>query len=170
MDIRAEILEEHSKEQSVLLANYIGNDKKRFARLMQLFLEDEYRVVQRAAWIISIVAEKHPELIEPHLFALVGRMQEPGLPVAVKRNVVRILQHISIPESLEGPVMNACFEFLADPKETVAVRCFSMTVLGNLAKKYPEIAQELVSIVEDQLEQGATAGFKARARMVLGAL
>ena len=170
MDIRAEILEKHSKEQSVLIANYIGNDKKLFARLMQLFLKDEYRIVQRAAWIISIVAEKHPELIEPHLSALVGRMQEPGLPVAVKRNVVRILQHISIPESLEGPVMNACFEFLADPKETVAVRCFSMTVLGNLAKKYPEIAQELVSIVEDQLEQGATAGFKARARMVLEAL
>jgi len=170
VDIRAAILEEHSKAQSTLIANYIGDDKKRFKTLVQLFLHDEYRVVQRAAWIISLVAEKHPELVASHLPAFAARMQEPGLPVAVKRNVVRILQHIAIPESLEAPVMNACFEFLADPKETVAVRCFSMTVLGNLARKYPEIKQELVSIVEDQLEQGATAGFRARAKAVLRAL
>lgn len=170
MDIRAAILEEHSKEQSTLIADYIGHDKKRFKILVQLFLEDEYRVVQRAAWVLSLVAEKHPQLIEPYLPEFAARMQEPGLPVAVKRNVVRMLQHIMIPESLEGPVMNACFEFLADPKETVAVRCFSMTVLGNLARKYPEIKQELVSIVEDQLEQGATAGFKARAKAVLHSL
>ncbi|PZF72081.1 hypothetical protein [Taibaiella soli] len=170
MDLRTAILEEHSKEQSTLIANYIGSNKRRFEKLIELFLEDEYRVVQRVAWVISLVAEKYPKLIEPYLSLFAERMQEPELPVAVRRNVVRMLQHVPIPESLEGPVMFACFEFLADPKETVAVRCFSMTVLGNLACKYPEIRQELVSIIEDQLEQGATAGFRARARMVLGSL
>ncbi|XZF12726.1 hypothetical protein ACTHGU_13140 [Chitinophagaceae bacterium MMS25-I14] len=167
MNLRNEILKEHSKQQALKIAVWIGKNPERFNQLIGFFMHDEYRVVQRSAWIVSIVGEKHPGLIQPHLAELVARMQEEGVPVAVKRNVVRILQHQQIPEALHGPVMNTCFDLLADPKETVAVRVFSMTVLGNLAHTYPEIKQELRTIIEDQLEQGATAGFIARAKKLL---
>ena len=55
MNIREEILREHSKAQSLRKAHYIGEDKQRFEELMYLFLNDEYRVCQRAAWVVSIV-------------------------------------------------------------------------------------------------------------------
>lgn len=168
MDIRAALLEEHSKQQALKIAAYIGKDAKKFARLMQLFLHDEYRVGQRAAWVISTVVEKNLQLAEPYIAVMVARMNEPGVPVAVKRNVVRMLQNMKIPEDLHAPVMNTCFELLADPKETIAVRCFSMTVLDNLSKLYPDIRQELVAIIEDQLEHEPTAGFRSRAKRVLG--
>jgi hypothetical protein len=167
MDLRAAILKEHSKVQAEKIAKWIGRDADRFDGLMTLFLNDEYRAVQRAAWIISLVAAKHPGLIYPNLEKMVKRMAEPGVHVAVKRNVVRVLQHLDIPEELHGEVMNTCFELLADPKETVAVRCFSMTVLDNLSKTYPEIRQELRVVIEEALEQGVTAGFRSRARKVL---
>src|SRR4051812_43184792 len=138
MQLREEILKEHSRAQAEKIAKWVGNERVRFTELMELFLTDIYRVVQRAAWTVSMVAEKHPDLIAPYLAAMVGRMGEKGAPVAVKRNVVRILQNIEIPGDLHAQVMNICFEMLADPKETVAVRVFSMTVLGNLAKTYPE--------------------------------
>lgn len=170
MDLRTEILKGHSKEHAGKIARWIGNNPARLAQLIDLFLHDEYRVVQRAAWIINLVAEKHSALVMPHLPAMIARTQEPGIPVAVKRNVVRILQHVTIPEALHGDVMNICFDFLADVKETVAVRCFSMTVLGNLAKNYPEIKQELRMVIEDQLEAGCTAGFRSRAVKTLKAI
>src|SRR4051812_42542277 len=133
MDLRSEILKEHSRAQSEKIAKWVGRDEKRFAEFMQLFLAGEYRVTQRAAWILSVVAEKHYQMAAPYLERMVKRMNEPGVHVAVKRNVVRILQFIEIPEALHSEVMNTCFELLADPKETIAVRAFSMTVLGNLA-------------------------------------
>jgi len=163
MDLRTQILQEYSKAQLTLLAQHVSGDKKRFKALMHLLLNDEYRVVQRAAWIVSMIAERHPEMVQPYLSAMTKRMLVPGLPPAVRRNVVRILQFIDIPEALHGEVMNACFDFLADPDENIAVRCFSMTVLGNLSKIYPEIKPELVTILEDQLEYGASAGFRSRA-------
>src|SRR5215211_7731820 len=138
MHLRNAILKEYSKDQVSKIARWIGNDKKRF----DLLLHDEYRVVQRAAWIVSMVAKSHSELITRHLPAMVKRIQAQGLPAAVKRNVVRILQQIKIPKKLHGPVMNLCFQFLSDPKETIAVRCFSMTVLANMTKDYPEIKDE----------------------------
>ncbi len=164
MDLRDEILKEHSKAQTTKIVAWVGSDKKRFNELLQLFLNDEYRVVQRSAWMISLLAEKHPKLIEPHLTAIVNKMNAPGVHVAVKRNVARILQFISIPEELHGLVMNTCFELLGDPKETIGVRVFSMTILANLAKIYPDIKQELKAIVNDVLEHEASAGFKARAK------
>ncbi|RPE08332.1 hypothetical protein EGT74_14860 [Chitinophaga lutea] len=170
MHLRNDILKEHSRENTLRIAKWIGNKPDRVTALMELFLHDEYRVVQRAAWILSHVAEKHPALVEPHLHQMVDRMGHPGIPVAVKRNVVRILQFLPVPENLQGPVMDYCFRFLEDPQETVAVRAFSMTVLANLAEQYPEIRNEIVLLIEDQLREGATPGFKSRGKKTLARL
>jgi hypothetical protein len=170
MDLRTEILGEHSRAQSEKIARWVGNSSKRYAELMQLFLNEEYRICQRAAWILSVVAEKHTDMAQPHLPAMVKKMSEPGVPVAVKRNVVRILQFVDIPESLHGDVMNICFELLGDLRETIAVRVFSMTVLARLAKIYPDIGQELRIIIEDELSNQPSAGFKSRAKKLLADL
>lgn len=170
MDIRAELLKEHSRAQADRVAQWIGNDPERLAQLVDLFLHDEYRVVQRAARVVSLIADEHFELIQPHLPALVRRMNEPGVPVAVKRNVVRMLQFVDVPEDVQGDVMNTCFELVADPQETIAVRAFSMTVLANLAKQYPDIKPELKAIIEDALEHDPSPGFRNRAGKVLKSL
>jgi hypothetical protein len=167
MNLRTQLLAEASKENALKVVHWIGNDQERFRSLMDLFLHDEYRVVQRASWVMSNVAEEHPALIKPHLKAMVDRMGDADIPVAVKRNVVRILQFMPIPEKLQGPVMDYCFRFLEDPKETVAVRVFSMTVLANLAQQYPEIKNEIILLIEDQMREGALPAFKSRGKKTL---
>jgi len=167
MQLRNEILKEHSKAHSLVIAGWIGNNPARMKELMQLFLHDEYRVVQRAAWIMSLVVKEHPALLTPHLHSMVRRMGDAGIPVAVKRNVVRVLQYMEVPEDLQGPVMDYCFRCMEAPQETVAVRAFSMTVLAGLAKQYPDIKHEIVLLIEDQLREGATAGFVSRGKRKL---
>ena len=66
MDLLAAILKEHSKAQTARIVRYVGKDKKKFAELMKLFLEGEYRVTQRSGWPLSICVEKYPELIQPY--------------------------------------------------------------------------------------------------------
>ncbi len=167
MDLHTGILKEHSKQNTLRIADWVGDNPERVRALVRLFLEGEYRVAQRAAWILNTVAERHPVVIAPHLELMIARIQEAGVPVAAKRNVIRMLQFIDIPEPIHGSVMQICFDWLADPAETVAVRCFSMTVLARLARTYPEIRQELRLIIEDELSRTPTAGFRARARKIL---
>lgn len=162
MELRDELLRESSKANAMAVVEWAGADPERIAQLVELFLHGEYRVVQRAAWVLSYVGEKHPELIRPHLPAMVDRMGHAGIPVAVKRNVVRMLRDMPVPEELQGPVMNYCFQFLEDPKETVAVKAFSMAILGRLAKIYPDIRNEIVMLIEDHLREGATPGIRSR--------
>jgi hypothetical protein len=73
------------------------------------------------------------------------------------------MQEIELPEKHHGEIMDMCFAFLESPKESLAVKVFSMSVLGNLAKYYPEIKTELKLIIEDQLPH-QSAGFKSRAK------
>ena len=166
MNLREEILKEHSRKQSLKIAEWIGGSEKKFKELLELFLFDIYRVSQRSAWVVNFVAEKHPKLIENNMKLLVNRLADSGLPVAVKRNIIRVLQFIPIPKNLHAKVMNLCFEYLPDPKETVAVRVFSMTVLARLAKLYPEIKNEVEQTVILQLKN-PTPGLSSRARKVL---
>lgn len=168
MNIREKILEEHSKENAESIAEWVGTDKKRLEQLIHIFLHDEYRVVQRSAYAVSKVADRNPKLMEPYLDEMVAKMKEPNTHIAVKRNVIRILQDVTIPEHLHGDVMNTCFDLLTDHKEAIAVRVFSMTVLDNLSLIYPEIKQELHTIIHEELESGhASAGFKSRAKKIL---
>jgi hypothetical protein len=167
MDIRAELLKEHSRAQANRVAKWVGNSPERLTQLIDLFLHDEYRVVQRAARVVSLIADEHFELVKPHLPALVKRMNEPNASAAVKRNVVRIFQFVDIPEALHGDVMNSCFDLLANPNENIAERVFSMSVLANLAQHYPDIKPELKAIIEDALQHQPSAGFRSRAAKVL---
>lgn len=168
MDIRAALEKEHSKKQAQLIANYIGGDQERFDELMVHFLQDEeWRITQRAAWVLSHCADKYIFLIQPHLPKLVEYMTKEGLHVAIKRNIVRTLAKLEIPEDLMGLVADACFSFLADHKETVAVKAFSMELLYQLCKKEPDLAHELIPLIEDNMEHNGTPGILSKGRKIL---
>jgi hypothetical protein len=123
LNLREEILKEHSKKQTAMLASYIGNDPEKFAELMRLFTGDEYRITQRAAWIVSYCAQNFPGLIVPYLPALVQLL---GRPVhdAVKRNTVRILQFQEIPGDLRGELVEACFGYFYRQKNRLLSKLF----------------------------------------------
>ena len=47
--------------------------------------------------------------------------------------------------------MSICFRHVESPTEAVAIKAFSLTVLSNLAKQYPEILPEIKLLIEEQL-------------------
>jgi hypothetical protein len=164
--LRDAILKEHSKVQCTKIVKWVGSSQQRFDELFYLFLNDEYRVVQRAAWPVSYCVDEHPELINKHWEELLQQLKKPNLHNAVKRNSIRLMQDIELPEKYHGEIMDRCFTYLQSAKEPLAVKVFSMSVLGNLAKNYPEIKPELKLIMEDQLPH-QSAGFRSRAKYVL---
>ena len=146
--------------------SWVSDNQQRFDELVRLFLQDEYRIIQRAAWPLSEAVLQHPGLIKKHLKKILGYVKKPGLHDAVKRNTVRLLQAIDIPEKFQGEVMNHCFNYISSPDEKPAVKASALTVLQNLSNQYPEIKQELKTIIEDRWEF-ESAAFKSRARKIL---
>jgi hypothetical protein len=166
MDLYKTLAAEHSKRQCDRIVDYIGNDAGRFAILVELFFRGEYRITQRAAWPLSNCVRNHPELIGPYFKPLLDNLQKKGLHVAVIRNTLRLLQDVEIPKRYQGRVMSTCFNILQSPGSAIAVKAFSLTVLQNLSRQYPEIKPELKLIIEEQWEH-ATPAIRSRARKIL---
>ncbi len=136
------------------VVEFIGDDSKRFAELMKCFFAGDYRLTQRAAWPMNYCAERHPKLILPYLPKLLACLDREDMHVAVKRNVMRLLQTIEIPKRLTGKAYSHAVDLLDDADEPVGVRCFAMTVAARIAKAEPDLLH-------------STAAFKVRARDIL---
>ena len=166
MNLLQTVLRGHSKAMCNQVVAYVGDNPGRFRDLVELFLKGPYRVTQRAAWPLSYSVKEHPQLIKPHLKRIVQFLKSGERSDSAKRNILRLLQFIEIPVSLQGAVSSACYGFLTSGKEPVAIRVFAMTVLGIIAKVQSDMQKELCIIIEDQLPY-ATPGFASRARKVM---
>jgi len=164
--LRNQILKEHTKENCKTIVEWVGNDFSRFNQLFNLFLNDEYRVTQRAAWPLSYCVIAHPQFIKNNFGKLVSNLQKPSLHDSIKRNTVRLLQSVEIPEKYEGMVLEICFKYVESPNEAVAIKAFALSVLGHLAKKHPDIIPEIKLLIEEQLSH-QTVAFKSRAKKLL---
>ena len=160
MNIREALLAENSKAQTEKIVDYVGDDRERFAELMGLFLGPVYRVSQRASWAVSNCIERHPDIVK-----MLVQLERDDAHVAVRRNVVRLLQFVELPPRYKGRVFDACYALLDDPQQPVAVRCFSMSVAANIAKDSPELMNEL-KLVATKYPQLMTAGVRSRLRRV----
>lgn len=169
MDLRETILAGHSKKQMDKIVKWIGQSQDRFDELVKLFLGNEYRVTQRAAWPLSYCVIKHPSLVNKHFGKLIKNLKKEDLHDAIKRNTVRFLQHVEIPKRYHGEIMNICFDYVQSPTEAIAVKAFSLGILEKLLKIYPDIKQELKTIIEEQWEM-ETAAFRSRAKKILKAI
>jgi hypothetical protein len=166
MKLRDQILKEHSKINNERIVKWVGSSQERFDELFNLFLHDGPVVVQRAAWTVSCCAMDHPSLIKKHFGKLLKNLAKPNLHGSVKRNSIRLMQDIQIPKRHEGAVMDLCFRYISTPGEEVAVKAFSLTVLSNLSKHYPDIIPEIKLLIEENYER-ETAAFKVRAKHFL---
>ncbi len=151
------------------IAHWIATDAHRFADLMNVYLHGDLREAQLAAGALFSSFEVHPELITRWLPKIVQRMDEQAVHPAVRRFGVWALQTVEIPRRLQGRVADACFRYLSDPSEPIAIWAFAMTVLERVAEAEPELTRELQQTITSILPY-STAALHARARHVLNRL
>ncbi len=166
MNIREALVKEHSKRNTMAIVDFIGEDKERFAELIDVFNTSDYRLVQRAAWPISYIAERAPGLLSPHwktLFKLIDTNPHP----AYKRNLLRTLRMMDeIPTFIHSKVIDVCFQAIPSVHEPAAVRAFAIHIMGKLCKVYPELANEL-SMMLEVLTDHELPSIRSSARNVL---
>ncbi len=166
MELRTQLLQAHSKENCNLIVAWVGNNQKRFDELFALFMSNETRIVQMSSWPLSFCVESHPNFIQKHFANLLKNIKRQNHHDAVKRHTLRILQFVKIPKKHQGAVMNMCFYFIQNITEKPTTKVFSLVVLENLSKLYPEIKEELCLIIETQMPH-ESAGFKSRAKKII---
>ena len=124
------------------------------------------QVSNRAAWFMNHVFDRNPELINAWIYTFLEFLENNEPEEGIIRSMIRPMQSAVIPEELKGRLAELCFNYLNNPQKSIAVRVFSMSVLENITKSYPEMAYELRVVIENHLPNGS-AGFKNRGMKII---
>lgn len=165
MDIRDQLLQELSRFNMHFIADFCGDSPRKFEMLVRLYIDEKDPVPARAAWVMEIISNSYPELLQPYIGEIISHLSEFTHPGS-RRNGLKMLTRSRIPEDYQGSLIDTCFEWIMDGDKTVAVKVFAMQIIENHLSLYPELAYELKGIIEDQWDKNS-AGFKSRGRKVL---
>lgn len=169
MNIREELLTAKSQSKSLAdeVALFACISETTFKELTDCFISKDLVLAQRAAYCLSKAGKMRRDLIQPYYETLVAMLKRTDVHESVVRCSVSLLQDADLPQNLHGEVMDTCFNFIQDRKAPIAVKAFSLTILHNLSKIYPDIKNELHIIIQENMEY-ETAAFRSRGMKIIG--
>lgn len=156
---------EHSKPQTMRIANWIGNDQEKFDGLVKLLHLENPKIAQRAAWPLSYCILDFPALANKHINDFIRLLDNSHQPAAVHRNIVKALANITIPKKYHGRLIDICMRNIAEPRTHIACQSYSLHILGNLISLYPEIKPEILTVID--MRTNAPAAFKSSAKRLM---
>jgi len=165
MDFRTLITNIPSAVEKELLVQGVGNSKEHFSSLLGLALNEKDPLAWRAAWILDGVAELHPELAVPHISRIIQKLPELESSGTI-RCILRLLSRHDIPEEDQGILIDLSFSYMVSELFPVAVKVHAMQIIYNHVLIYPELKEELVTVIQDQVDNNSV-GFKSRGMRII---
>lgn len=160
-----------NKDQSDLnigkWVSYIIEEDIALVELLPLLYKDQ-KTGMRFSWLIGSLCEQKPQLVYPIVRTVFSKRHE--VPFKnFERSLAKIFWLVKIPEDMEGLVTDELFNWLLNPKLNVTTKCYAISALEKLAKKYPDLKSELTIAINDQIDKNSIS-FQQRAKRILANL
>lgn len=166
MNLKQELQREYSSVNSKRLAAYIRAHENKTSELMALYSGNDQELAKRASWVLQHLHNLAPERCDSFQNQIIKTLKKAPIHDSVKRSGLRTLADQSIEEDNLGEVAEMCFDFLNSMHEAVAVKVHAMEILKNIVKRIPELKEELLFSIEEQVPF-QSSGFKNRAKKIL---
>ncbi len=146
-EIKQILIKEHSKAAMFQIEQAILDNPVKINDLINCFFDKDHRLCQRAAGSLYEIGRNHPKWLVPFFPAMIKSLNYP-VHDALKRNTLRILEVLPIPDEYTGGVYDLCIHFFSTPNQAVAIRAYSISVSGNIAMKHPDLIPEYLQHLE----------------------
>ena len=133
--------------------NYIKHNPQSVKELEELAFSDKQPEGWRAAWILYYLIENDDKLIKKmsskagKIIDLLPKFNSPGQ----KREFLKVLLLVDIPEKYMGKLINLCFEWILNKNSDVSMKVHSMQIIYNYSFKEPDLLHELRLVLEDAI-------------------
>ncbi len=165
MDFRSLLADIPSGIGKDLLIREVIKSDSHFFTLLQLTLHEKDPLAWRACWVLDGSDERKPGLARKHIGTIVKAL--PDLEsLGALRSLLRMLSRYKIPEKYQGLLIDLCFSYLVSELYPVAVKVHAMQIIYQHVLIYPELKDELMAVIEDQIANNSV-GFKSRGRRLI---
>ena len=165
MDFRSQLTNFPRGVERELFIKQFGHSEAHFRSLLDIALLDKDPEAWRAAWVLDGSDEQNPGIALKHISAIVQQLLQLESRGSL-RSMLRLLCRYEIHEEDQGLLIDLCFGYMVSELYPVAVKVHAMQIIYNHVLIYPELKDELVSVLEDQVANNSV-GFKSRARRII---
>ncbi len=148
------------------ISTYVINNKLENQLLIYCFDKDEL-LSSRSTWVLWFCYEKNKKILLKFQDKLIQNLNKTNLHNGVIRNTLRLFQNEPIPEKYESFMLDKCYSYIKNAGEAIAVRAFAMTVVFNISKPYPELLNELKSVLIHVNHPDESPGVKSKVKNTL---
>lgn len=166
MNVKERVLEIRKERNFEAFEKHLIQHPNELSQMVQLiFDQEEYPYAEYSSWILVHFAKKHPEKVIPFYEGLIDVLFK-SKNQSVLRNVTNIIQSLSITDYRESDLIDLLIGFIQDYENKVALQVYSMYALIQFTKRYPELKNEIIEIIEINAE-GKSAAYRAAHRNYL---
>ena len=165
MDYKTLLANFPSGAEKDIYIHEVGNSVEKFNSLLDLALYENDPVAWRAGWILDGSDELHPGMASGSVTKIVHRL--PRIEsTGTLRCLLRLLCRYDIDEEDQGILIDLCFGYMVSELYPVAVKVHAMQIIYQHVLIYPELKEELITVIRDQVNNN-TVGFKSRGMRII---
>lgn len=167
-DLRSMVGNMMGRKEAEWLAESAVENGEILRKLLEYSFSKDKKLAFRASWTLSKVYDKYPDLIGSDLQVMIGSLESLDNE-SVQRSFLRMISMSdlnSINQQQQGILADHCFKMLKSGFSAIAIKAYSMEIIYKLAIIYPELANELSSII-NMLQGEGSAGILARGHIIL---
>ena len=156
-------------ENLELLTKELATNPADFEVLVKTALYNPDPKSWRAAYVVDLIHDKHPELLQPYLNEMILQLKKEKND-GKKRHFLKLISLNKPDEAFHGFLFDYCLNVFTSAKEAIAVRVNAMQILYNISETEPGLKPEILAIIEHEMEYHATAGILSRGRKLAAKL
>lgn len=147
MDIREKILEIRTTFDKSAFVDYFVQRPNELDELMKcIFRLEEYPFKEYASWILIHISQSGKVDLSAYYNELIDVLFKTD-DQTVLRNVTRSLHQFKVTDYRESEFIDLLISFIQNYDNKVALQVYSMYILAEFIKKYPELKEEIVQII-----------------------
>jgi len=152
--------------KSQLIA-YLTKHPEEFDELLKLALSNKQPYSWRGTWLLWSCMVKDDIRVKKHVSEIIDSLL--NRPDNQQREILIVLQKLNIEEEHEGRLFNSCISIWESTSKQYSVRYNAFKLLLKIAKKYPELLNEVFSLAQSPyLDTFSMPVRKSLLRMISG--
>jgi hypothetical protein len=137
---------------------YMEAHPEDFEEAIKLAISDNQPYSWRAAWLLwSCMMENDPR-VQVHLKTIVNSI--PEKQDGHQRELLKILMKMELDEESEGYLFDVCATIWEKINKRPSVRFTAFMLILKIAKKYPDLFQEIKALTQDHYLDSLSPGIK----------